>query len=49
MDQHFPNITYRRGAAGSPIPIVKGTGIRVQTPVVSHQDWHETASQIAGQ
>ncbi len=48
-DPDFPNITYRRGAAGSPVPVVKGTGIRVQTLVISSQDWKETASQIADQ
>lgn len=33
-DPRFPRITYRRGAAGAPTPVVRGTGIRVQTLVL---------------
>src|SRR3954453_16078729 len=29
-DPRFPRVTYRRGAAGWPEPILRGTGIRVQ-------------------
>jgi len=28
-DVRFPHITYRRGAAGLPTPIIRGTGVRV--------------------
>lgn len=30
-DPDFPGITYRRGASRQPTPILRGTGIRVQT------------------
>lgn len=36
-DPHFPGITYRRGASGWVIPILRGTGIRVQTIAVDMQ------------
>ena len=38
-DPDFPNITYQRGAAGVPCPVIRGTGVRVQTVVISHQQW----------
>lgn len=31
----FPNITYRRGASGQPLPALRGTRLRVQTVVVA--------------
>jgi len=34
-DPNFPGITYRRGASGWVTPILRGTGIRVQTIVMS--------------
>ena len=34
-DPNHPHITYRRGAAGVPVPVVRGTGIRVQALVVA--------------
>lgn len=30
-DSRFPEITYRRGASGFSVPIIKETGLRVQT------------------
>ena len=32
-DPNFPEITYRRGASGWVTPVIRGTGIRVQTIV----------------
>ena len=46
-DPKFPLITYRRGAAGVPTPFVRGTGIRVQTLVISKKKWGFTPSEIA--
>lgn len=46
-DPAFPQITYRRGAAGAPTPVLRGTGIRVQTVVVAHEQWQMTPAQIA--
>jgi len=37
-DPEFPNITYRRGASGSLSPVLRGTGIRVQTIALASQN-----------
>ncbi|HET9209727.1 MAG TPA: DUF433 domain-containing protein [Thermoanaerobaculia bacterium] len=46
-DPRFPHVTYRRGAAGWPEPVLRGTGIRVQTIVVAHQVWRMAPPEIA--
>jgi uncharacterized protein (DUF433 family) len=46
-DPNFPHITYRRGAAGIPTPMVRGTEIRVQTVVIAVQHWSLSPAQIA--
>jgi uncharacterized protein (DUF433 family) len=46
-DPNFPHITYRRGAAGIPSAVVRGTGIRVQTLVVASHQWELSPAQIA--
>ncbi len=46
-DPVFPHITYRRGAAGWPTPILRGTGIRVQTIVIATYNWNLSPAQIA--
>jgi uncharacterized protein (DUF433 family) len=46
-DPAHPHVTYRRGTAGIPTPILRGTGIRVQTLVVAEQQWEWTPVQIA--
>lgn len=46
-DSDHPHVTYRRGAAGIPTPVLRGTGIRVQTLVVAAQLWEWTPTQIA--
>lgn len=43
----FPQITYQRGAAGVPTPVVRGTGIRVQTLVTAFQKWGLNPAEIA--
>ncbi len=48
-DPAFPQITYRRGAAGVPTPVLHGTGIRVQTIVVSARQWGFGVDQIAAE
>jgi uncharacterized protein (DUF433 family) len=48
-DPAFPLITYRQGAAGQPTPIIRSTGIRVQTIVIAAQQWELTPSQIAAE
>lgn len=48
-DPDFPEITYRRGTAGIPTPLLRGTGIRVQTIAVAAQEWGMSATEIADQ
>jgi len=48
-DPDFPRVTYRRGAAGQPVPVLRGTGIRVQTLVIAARQWGMTPAQIAGE
>ena len=44
-DPNFPNITYRRGASGTLSPVLRGTGIRVQTIVLASQN--NTPAEVA--
>lgn len=44
-DPNFPNITYRRGASGALSPVLRGTGIRVQTIVIAAEN--KSVSEIA--
>jgi uncharacterized protein (DUF433 family) len=46
-DPRFSQIAYRRGASGRPVPVVRGTGIRVQAVVIAAQDWQLSPQQIA--
>ena len=48
-DPDFPNISYRRGAAGIPTPVIRGAGLRVQTVVIAHQQWGMDEEQIASE
>ena len=44
-DPDFPNITYRRGASGILSPVLRGTGIRVQTIILASQN--NTPAEVA--
>jgi len=46
-DPAFPGITYRTGAARHPTPVIRGTGIRVQTIVIAERSWGLSSVQIA--
>jgi len=48
-DPRFPTITYRRGASGVPTPVIRGTGLRVETLVVAHQRWGQSSTELAGE
>ena len=48
-DPQFPQITYRRGAAGIPMPVIRGTGIRVQAVATAHEQWQMSAADIAAE
>jgi uncharacterized protein (DUF433 family) len=47
-DPNYPGITYRRGASGWVTPVIRGTGIRVQTIVMDFQ-MGMTSEQIASE
>lgn len=48
-DPAFPHVTYRSGAARIPTPVLRGTGIRVQTIVVAVDRWQMTPAQVAAE
>ncbi len=48
-DPAFPQVTYRRGASARPVPILRGTGVRVQTVVVAAQQWGLSMAEIAAE
>jgi uncharacterized protein (DUF433 family) len=48
-DPNFPSITYKLDTTNQLVPIIKGAGIRVQTIVITFQEWHETVPEIAKQ
>jgi uncharacterized protein (DUF433 family) len=45
----FPQIAYRQGANGQLVPVIKGTGMRVQTVAIASQKWGMNPSQIANE
>jgi uncharacterized protein (DUF433 family) len=48
-DPKYPGITYRRGESGQPMPVIRGTRVRVQTIVVAAHDWGLQPEQIAAE
>lgn len=48
-DPAFPHVTYRRGSAGIPTPVLRGTGIRVQTIAMAHEKWEMGVGDIAAE
>ena len=48
-DPAFPHVTYRRGAAGLPMPVLREAGIRVATLVVAHHEWGMSTTQLAAE
>jgi uncharacterized protein (DUF433 family) len=44
-DPEYPNITYRLGASGIHFPVLRGTGIRVQTIILASQN--NTPAEVA--
>jgi uncharacterized protein (DUF433 family) len=45
-DPLHPLVTYRRGASGIPTPVIRGTGIRVETIVIAHRQG-QSVSELA--
>jgi uncharacterized protein (DUF433 family) len=48
-DPDFPGITYRRGASRQPTPVLRGTGIRVQTLTIAANKWGMSPGEIANE
>jgi uncharacterized protein (DUF433 family) len=48
-DPQFPGITYRRGGSGIPVPVLRESGMRVQTIVTAVQAWGLTEAEIAAE
>jgi len=48
-DPAFPCVTYRRGASGGPVPVLRGTGIRVQTVALAVREWGLSPEQVAAE
>jgi uncharacterized protein (DUF433 family) len=48
-DPAFPHITYRHGASGQPMAVVRGTSLHVQTLVVAARTWDLTPAQLAAE
>ncbi len=46
-DPAYPQITYRRGAAGRPEPVLRGSGLRVQTIATASEQWGLPPARIA--
>lgn len=46
-DPRFPRVTYRRGGAGTPEPVLRGTSIRVRTLAVAAAEWGWDRARIA--
>jgi uncharacterized protein (DUF433 family) len=43
----FSLIAYRQGASGQIFPVIKGTGVRVQTLAIAAHKWGMSVAQIA--
>jgi len=41
------SITYQQGASGQIFPVIKGTGVRVQTLAIAFHKWNMSTFQIA--
>jgi uncharacterized protein (DUF433 family) len=48
-DPAFPQVSYRHGASGWPMPVLRGTGMRVQTVLLAVQQWGLSPEQIAAE
>lgn len=46
-DPRFPQVAYRLGASRRPTPVIRGTGIRIQTLIVAAQTWEASAREIS--
>ena len=45
-DPEFPGVTYKRGASGLPIAVLRGSGVRVRTLWAARTAWGWTDAEI---
>lgn len=48
-DPDFPHVIYRRGASGIPVPVVRGTGLRVQAVATAVEQWGLSPAETAAE
>lgn len=48
-DPAYPQITYRRGGAGIPEPVLRGTAIHVRTLAIANRHWEMSAEELASE
>ena len=48
-DRVFPEITYRQGASGESVSVLRGTRLRVQVIVIAAQKWGLSPNEIAAE
>lgn len=46
-NRNYPEIAYVRGTSGVMVPVLKGTGIRIQTLAIAKNGWNLSEQQIA--
>lgn len=46
-DPEFPGVIYRHGASRQPTPVLRGTGLRVQTIAIAANKWGMSTAEIA--
>jgi uncharacterized protein (DUF433 family) len=46
-DPRYPHVTYRRSSEGWPVPLLRGTGIRVRTIVAAVHSWGMSPAEVA--
>ncbi|MCB0243391.1 MAG: DUF433 domain-containing protein [Anaerolineae bacterium] len=48
-DPAFPQVTYRRGASGMPVAVVRGTGLRVEAVAIAVEQWGLSPAEAAAE
>ena len=48
-DPAYPRITYRRGGAGIPEPVLRGTALHVRALAIANRRWEMSAEEIASE
>jgi uncharacterized protein (DUF433 family) len=48
-DPRFPQVTYRPGGSGRPVPVLRGSGVRVVTLYTASERWGLSLREVAEQ